>query len=100
MSSVLDLIDIVTRGGATAVLLIIIWAFYTDRIVTRATFRRVLEERDQFRKDWSDAVRLIGRATSVADRALKAADENPPDKHSTQRQSRTTSRLDDGHGNG
>lgn len=91
-----DLLDLVTRGGATAVLLLIVWAFYTDRIVTRATHRRALDERDQFRREWAEALRLVGRATNVADKALKG-EEQDGDRIQAQRQVRGK-RWNDEHG--
>lgn len=88
------MIDYVTRGGATAVLLLIIWAFYTNRVVTRATHQRVLDERDEYKSEWSDALRLLGRATTVADKALKV-EENGSSRVQAQRQVRAVSRLAD-----
>lgn len=63
-------VDLVTRAGATGALLVGIWAFLTERIVPGTTHRRVQEERDEYRRLWADAVRLAGRATTVADKAL------------------------------
>lgn len=87
-----DFIDLVTRGGSTAVFLVIIWAFYTDRIVTRQTHQRVLDERDEYKAEWADALKLAGRAANVADKALKV--EEHDSRLHAQRQIRRTERAE------
>lgn len=94
--SVADLLDLVTRGGSTAVLLLIVWAFYTDRIVTMATHKRVLRERDEFKQEWSDALRLLGQSTTVSDKALSvAAETHGSTRLQAQRQVRSRDMADD-----
>lgn len=75
-------------------LLLVVWAFYTDRIVTWKTHQRALEERDEFKQEWADALKLAGRATTVADKALQDADYGG-NRLQAQRQVRSGRRGDD-----
>ena len=53
--------------GATAVLLGLVWALYTEKLVPGSTHKRVREERDA-------AVRLLNRSLSVTGRAVEIVD--------------------------
>lgn len=85
-------IDLITKGGPTGVLLVVLWAMYTDRLVTGATYKRAIDERDEFLRQWTETLRLAGRAATVADKALKGPGD---DRLRAQRQVRTGRRGDD-----
>ena len=69
-----DLIDLVGKGGAAAVLVIVVWGFWSEKWVSGATYQRALKERDAYRDELLTTLRLVERATHVSERSIDIAD--------------------------
>lgn len=68
------LIDVFSKAGPAGVLLFIVWAFYSEKLVSGSTHQRVLKERDSYRDELLMTLRVAERATTVTERAVDSAD--------------------------
>lgn len=68
------LIDLVTKGGITVFLLLAVWGFYNEKWVSGATYQRVLKERDEYRNELFNTLRVAERATRVTERTVDIVD--------------------------
>lgn len=57
-------------AGATTLLGIAVWAFFTERIVPSSVHKRVIDERDKWEKRALDWREVAYKASGVTDKAL------------------------------
>lgn len=68
------LLDVFSKAGPAGVLLFIVWAFYSEKLVSATTHQRVLKERDAYRDELLMTLRVADRATTVTERTVAIAD--------------------------
>lgn len=68
------LIDVFSKAGPAGVLLFIVWAFYSEKLVSGSAHQRVIKERDAAMAELLTTLRVADRATRITERSVDIAD--------------------------
>lgn len=68
--TIVEIFDLISRGGAIATLTLGLWLFFNEGIVSGRAHRRVLRERDELQRELFETLGVADRATQIAAREV------------------------------